>query len=144
MTTETKTNEAGLSHDVFGCYANIWIRQKVFSKAGDISKGHKHMYDHVSLLAQGKVEVTVDGVVREFEGPRFLVIRKDRVHSIKALSDDVAWFCLFANRDVTGEVYDPEFSDPMYHNPDSAEQNLSEEVPGIDLFTLNPDGSVQS
>lgn len=102
-----------MKNEMVGVYANMWIRQKVFTEIGEVIGGHKHNYDHVSLLATGSVEVEVDGVVRQFDAPTFLVIRKDKVHNVKALTENVTWFCVFASRDINGEVYDPELSDPF-------------------------------
>lgn len=101
------------SHDLMGCYANIWIRQKCFTAVGQQIVGHRHKYDHMSLLTQGTVEIEADGIVSRHTAPNFLIIRKDVIHTIKALTDDVQWFCLFANRDVNGEVYDPLANDPL-------------------------------
>ena len=137
-----------VSHELFGCYGNVWIRQKKFLKVGEKIRGHKHNYDHVSLLASGKVRVEVDDNVREFEGPTFLVISKDKMHTVTALTDDVLWYCIFANRDVNGEVFDPEASDPSYVN--HAAHDIDPNCPSLigrrrhtDKFTLNEDGSVQ-
>jgi len=100
-------------HEMLGCFANVWIRQKHFERAGVIIPGHKHNYDHLSILASGKVEINADGVITEHEGAKFLVIRKDVVHTVKALSDDVIWYCVFANRDIYGDVFDKELNDPL-------------------------------
>lgn len=100
-------------HDLLGCYANIWIRQKKFEKAGQTIGGHKHKYDHVSLLSSGTVEVKVDNITKTFTAPTFIVIRKDKIHDVTSLTDDVLWYCIFANRDIEGEVYDPELNCPL-------------------------------
>lgn len=102
-----------IRNQMVGVYANIWIRQKVFTEIGEVIGGHKHNYDHVSLLATGSVEVEVDGAVSRFDAPTFLVIRKDKVHNVKSLTEKVIWYCVFASRDINGEVYDPELSDPL-------------------------------
>lgn len=88
-----------------GYVGNIWVRQNYMEKAGDKVGGHIHHFDHVSLLAKGSVEVRVDDFppVR-FTAPTFIVIRKDRRHEITALEDDTSWYCVFAARDVNGEV----------------------------------------
>ena len=33
-----------------GFFGNIWVRQHFLEKAGDVIDGHKHHFDHVSLL----------------------------------------------------------------------------------------------
>lgn len=104
-------------HEMLGCFANVWIRQKHFKKRGMVIAGHKHNYDHLSILASGTVLVDADGVQTEHTGPKFLVIRKDVVHTIQALSDNVVWYCVFAHRDIEGNVFDPEINDPLQAMP---------------------------
>jgi hypothetical protein len=90
-----------------GYFGNIWVRQNVLLKAGDIHSGHRHHFDHVSLLTNGRVMVSVEGCVpKEFVAPTFIVIKKEYMHSFKALTDDVVWYCVFALRGIDGEVTD--------------------------------------
>lgn len=100
-----------------GYIGNVWVRQNVLEKAGDVSQGHKHLFDHVTLLAKGKVEVMVEGhSPREFEAPTFITIKKEHAHRFTALTDDVLWYCVFAIRDIDGDVTDiiPETSLPWF------------------------------
>ena len=107
-------SEAVLRHEL-GFFGNIWVRQNVTSKSGDFVEGHKHEFDHVSLLTSGSVEVEVDGFEpKRFIAPTFIVIKKDYMHKFTALEDNTVWYCVFALRDLDGEVtdiYGPE------HNP---------------------------
>lgn len=106
------------SHEL-GFFGNIWVRQNILSKAGDTFGGHKHHFDHVSLLTKGKVEVEVEGYPsKQFEAPTFIVIKKEHSHRFTAVTDDVNWYCVFALRDLDGEVV--EVFDEMKHNPLSA------------------------
>lgn len=90
-----------------GAFGNIWVRQHVLDKAGDSNPGHEHKFDHVTLLAAGKVSVQIQGKPsKEFTAPTFIVIRKEHKHKITALSDDVIYYCVFALRDVDGEILD--------------------------------------
>ena len=41
-----------MTHNLMGCYANVWVRQKIFTKVGEEIGGHKHKYDHLSILAR--------------------------------------------------------------------------------------------
>jgi hypothetical protein len=100
-----------MTHDTYstqlGFFGNIWVRQNVILKSGTISKGHKHHFDHVSLLTNGKVRVSVEGSTpKEFTAPTFIVIKKEYMHTFEALTDNVIWYCVFALRDVDGEVTD--------------------------------------
>lgn len=90
-----------------GFFGNIWVRQNYFPTAGMVNTGHKHDFDHVTLLAKGKVSVVVEGhPPKEFTAPTFIVIRKDHSHEITALEDDTLWYCVFAIRDVDGDIVD--------------------------------------
>lgn len=66
---------------------------------------HVHSFDHLSVLAQGRVIVTVDGVDTEYSAPAFLTIHAGKVHEITALTE-VVWGCLHAS-----DCTDPEHID---------------------------------
>ena len=88
-----------------GYFGNIWVRQNYLEKAGDAHPGHKHHFDHVSLLASGKVRVTIAGYPpKEFTAPTFIVIKKEHSHHFEALEDGTLWYCVFALRDVDGNT----------------------------------------
>lgn len=90
-----------------GYFGNIWVRQNYLPKAGDSFPGHTHHFDHVSLLASGKVRVTVEGYEpKEFTAPTFIVIKKEHKHDFVALEDGTLWYCVFALRDANGETTD--------------------------------------
>jgi quercetin dioxygenase-like cupin family protein len=91
-----------------GCVANLYSRMMRFEKAGDTEIGHTHQFDHLTLLAKGKLKVTVEGVATEFTAPHMIYIRKDKVHELKALTDETVAYCIHALRDKdSGEILDP-------------------------------------
>jgi quercetin dioxygenase-like cupin family protein len=92
-----------------GCVANLWSRMMHFQKAGDIEHGHKHQFDHLTLLATGKLKVTVDGVATVFQAPHMIYIHKDKNHELVALEDNTVAFCIHALRDGdgVGDILDP-------------------------------------
>lgn len=101
-----------------GYFGNIWVRQNQLERVGESSVGHKHKFDHVSLLTSGTVEVIVEGhPPKQFVSPTFIVIRKEQNHKFTAITDNVNWYCVFAIRDLDGqaveELFDPERHDPM-------------------------------
>ena len=105
------------SHEL-GFFGNIWVRQHFLEKAGDVIEGHKHHFDHVSLLTNGSVKVEVEGYeAKEFKAPTFIVIDKDHMHKITALEDRIIWYCVFALRDVDGNAGDiyGENHNPLSH-----------------------------
>ena len=96
-------NEPVVAGDL-GYFGNVWVRQNVLAKAGDSNIGHKHAFDHVSLLAKGRVQVEIEGhPPKEFVAPTFIVVRAEYNHKFTALEDNVIWYCVFALRDMGGE-----------------------------------------
>jgi len=92
-----------------GCVANLFSRQMYFKKAGDIEHGHTHAFDHLTLLAKGKLQVTVDGKTSEFTAPHMIYIHKDKEHELLALEDNTVAYCIHALRDGDGvdDIIDP-------------------------------------
>ena len=109
-----------------GYFGNIWVRQNSILKKGEFFQGHKHHFDHVTLLVKGKILVEVDGYgPKKFEAPTFIIVKKDKMHKITALEDDVIYYCVFALRDDNGEVIEPIYADK--HNPLSADSKSESE-----------------
>lgn len=91
-----------------GCVANLFSRMMRFEKAGDTEIGHMHQFDHLTLLAKGKLKVTVEGQVTEFTAPHMIYIHKDKVHELEALADETVAYCIHALRDKdSGDILDP-------------------------------------
>ena len=91
-----------------GCVANLYSRMMRFEKAGDVESGHKHQFDHLTLLAKGKLKVTVEGVASEFTAPHMIYIHKDKMHRLEALTDETVAYCIHALRDKdNNEILDP-------------------------------------
>jgi len=79
--------------------SNVWIKQMVFENAGDINEGHEHAFDHQTLLAYGKVLVTVNGKSKEFSAPTIIYIRAGQTHEIKAIQPGTVCYCVHPIRD---------------------------------------------
>lgn len=91
-----------------GCVANLFSRMMYFRKAGDIEIGHTHQFDHLTLLAKGKLRVTVEGVTTDFTAPHMIYIKADKVHELVALTDETVAYCIHALRDKeNNEILDP-------------------------------------
>lgn len=89
---------------------NLWLRQMHFAKAGDANEGHKHNYDHLTLLAHGSVRVHVDDQTTDFTAPQMIFITKGKRHFIEALEDGTVAYCVHAlrNKDsIDSEILDP-------------------------------------
>ena len=89
--------------------SNVWIKLMKFNFAGDIMEGHKHVFDHPTLLSIGSVEVDVEGVKTTFKAPHIIFIQKGRLHTITALEDGTVAACIHAIRDGDGvdDIVDP-------------------------------------
>ena len=91
-----------------GCVANLFSRMMRFEKAGDTEIGHTHQFDHLTLLAKGRLKITVDGVATEFTAPHMIYIHKDKVHELVALENETVAYCIHALRDKdNNEILDP-------------------------------------
>jgi hypothetical protein len=107
------------SYNELGFFGNIWVRQQNLDKAGDVSVGHQHKFDHVTLLSKGSVLVHVEGKEpKKFTAPTFIVIRKEYEHHVEALEDNTIYYCVFALRNIDGEVVEDIFGEQ--HDPMSA------------------------
>jgi hypothetical protein len=118
-----------------GYFGNIWVRQNTMDTKGMAFAGHKHKFDHVTMLVKGSVKVEVEGhEPKEFVAPTFIVIRKEHIHKITSLTDDVIYYCVFAVRDIDGEPIEDMAGadvDPMFNtavHPDYWTNRSIEEV----------------
>ena len=94
---------------LIGVCANIHTRMLHFVKAGDKIVGHKHTFDHLTLLASGSLRVVVDGKESEFKAPHLMWIDKDKIHELTALEDNTVAACINGIRDGDGvaDLIDP-------------------------------------
>jgi uncharacterized protein YijF (DUF1287 family) len=90
--------------------SNTWVKQMHFAKAGDVNSGHKHIFDHQTLLAKGKVKVLVEDKETEFTAPTIIFIRAGYEHTLVAQEDDTVCYCIHAIRDGERieDIIDPE------------------------------------
>jgi CRP-like cAMP-binding protein len=86
---------------------NIFLRKHALN-AGDVIDGHKHNFDHTSIVFSGAVRVvarTPDGrdIVQEFQAPAHFLVRAEVTHEITALVPTEFW-CVYAHRDPQGRI----------------------------------------
>lgn len=114
-----------------GYFGNIWVRSHLLKKAGDTNGGqggggHYHAFDHVTLLIKGSVKVEVAGYEPTvYKAPTFIIIKKDKKHRVTALEDNTVYYCVFALRDINGDVsdiYSPQNSPYATASLDTKEQ----------------------
>lgn len=95
--------------DQFSCVANVYIKQMIFAKTGDIKEGHKHVFDHQTLLAKGSLKAEVGGKVSYFTAPQIIFIKAGLEHKFTATEDNTIAYCVHALRDgdQVGDIIDP-------------------------------------
>lgn len=96
--------------------SNVFSRFMHFKQAGDVELGHKHHYDHATLISSGSVcyevinpdtQVVISS--KNFVAPAFVFVAKDSTHRITALEDNTICACIHALRSEDGELLDPDF-----------------------------------
>jgi quercetin dioxygenase-like cupin family protein len=91
-----------------GCVSNLFVRQMHFASAGDMEMGHQHSFDHMTLLAKGKLKVRINDEDTEFTAPQIIFIKANLQHELTALSENTVAYCIHALRDnSTGDILDP-------------------------------------
>jgi hypothetical protein len=92
-----------------GCVANLFSKQLHFVNKNDLEVGHTHPFDHLTLLAHGSLEVTVNGKTNIYKAPHMIYISKDHKHELKALEDNTVAYCIHALRNGNGvdDILDP-------------------------------------
>ncbi len=88
-----------------GCVANLFVRQMHFAAAGDMEMGHAHSFDHMTLLAKGKLKVRINDEETEFTAPQMIFIKANLQHELTASADNTVAYCVHALRDnSTGDI----------------------------------------
>lgn len=95
--------------------SNVYVRMMHFASKGDCEYGHKHTFDHGTLVSSGAVlveivdEHTKETVSsKEFRAPEMIFIDKDKYHKITALEDNTVCGCIHALRTVDADIIDPD------------------------------------
>lgn len=113
------------------CVSNLFSKMMHFKKAGNVEYGHCHKFDHLTLLANGSLRVTIGGIATDYQAPHMIYIRKDVEHQLEALEDNTVAFCIHALRNGEGvdDIIDPDSiptdgsvqpglgADPLIHPP---------------------------
>lgn len=86
---------------------NIFIRPNV-GRAGEVVRGHRHHFDHTTLVLDGSVRVRAtlpDGTTleRDFTAPSHFLVRAEVEHEITFLQDGRFW-CVYSHRDPQGRI----------------------------------------
>jgi len=86
--------------EVIQIVSNVWCKMMRFPGVGGRVNGHRHTFDHQTLLAKGKFEVRLEGKPPfEQTTPAMLFIKKGLMHEFIALEKDSLAFCIHPIRD---------------------------------------------
>ena len=76
----------------------VFIKSMAF-KRGQVVMTHKHTYDHQTLLAVGKMRVSIAEKSVIYTAPTIIVIEAGKSHFLEGLADHTVAYCIHA---VTG------------------------------------------
>ena len=98
-----------------GCEITHHFSSGVYAKQVDIPAGlelfqHRHKFDHMSILASGRVLVRRGDERREYIGPAVIEIKAGVHHAVLALTDAV-WFCVHHTHEIDPEKIDHEVAE---------------------------------
>lgn len=88
---------------------NIFIRPNTLEHAGDRLEGHKHNFDHTTIVFRGAVHVRArlpsgEVIERDFTAPAHFLVRAEVEHEITARADETVFWCVYAHRSPQGDV----------------------------------------
>lgn len=91
---------------------NVFVKLHHFDNAGDTHQGHSHTFNHITLLASGRLLMQHDNGEQEFTAPHLIVTPKGITHKFTALEAGTVFCCIHAIRDGDGvdDVAAPDMS----------------------------------
>lgn len=132
---------------------NIYLKKMHFDKGNLTYRGHHHGFDHVTLVASGRVRVKFGAVpeanlpeeVHEYGAVSMFVTRSFREHEITSLEDNTTVCCVHAIRMKDGEIIDP--PSELSERTLTSFGELSQAIGGLKLdrlaFDLTPEEKQQ-
>lgn len=93
----------------------VFIKSMVFTR-GQVVLTHKHNYDHQTLLAVGKLRVSIAEKSIIYTAPTIIVIEAGKAHFLEGLADQTVAYCIHA---VTGSD-DVDEADPLVQGRSNA------------------------
>lgn len=108
-----------------GSAGNVYVRMMTFNEAETEEPPHKHIFDHIQILATGRVKITVNGKESEHVAPKMIYIKKNVAHSIVALEPGTTLMCVHGLR----EGYGGNDIIPIESIPAGVELEIGSELP---------------
>lgn len=81
---------------------NVFVKMHNLVNAGDTHQGHAHVFDHITLLATGSVNMKHDNGEQDFVAPHLIVTPKGITHQFIAKEPNTIFCCIHAIRDGDG------------------------------------------
>lgn len=78
---------------------NVFVKLHHFLHIGDTHEGHVHAFDHITLLANGSVNMMHDNGEAEYKAPHLIVTPKGIKHQFTALEPNTVFCCIHAIRE---------------------------------------------
>ena len=78
---------------------NVFVKMYKFLQNGDTHSGHAHVFDHITLLATGSVNMSHDNGEIIYNAPYLIVTPKGVKHQFTALEENTVICCVHAIRD---------------------------------------------
>lgn len=78
---------------------NVFVKMFHITEIGDKIHGHAHTFDHITLLAKGRVIMRAKDSEKEHVAPKLIVTPKGVTHEFQALDRDCILCCVHAIRD---------------------------------------------
>lgn len=87
------------------CFSAGVYAKRIQFAAGQVAVSHVHRFDHLSILAAGRVRLIADGTTTEYAAPAEIVIQAGHEHALEAITDAV-WYCVHATDETDAERID--------------------------------------
>jgi quercetin dioxygenase-like cupin family protein len=71
-----------------------------FEEVGSFEQGHEHTFDHLTLLASGKLSVEANGETTEYVAPTMIYINATVEHKLTSLMPNTVAYCIHGLRDT--------------------------------------------
>lgn len=81
---------------------NVFVKMHTLVSYGTAHVTHAHAFDHITLLATGKVLMKHDNGEQEFTAPHLIVTPKGITHQFIALEPKTVFCCIHAIREGDG------------------------------------------
>ena len=113
---------------------NVYLKKMNFKEENITYCGHYHEYDHVTLIASGRVRVKFSSIpemgipeeIKEYSAVSTFVTRSFREHEITSLEPNTMVCCIHGIREDNGEIIVPKTELENLHDPDHKFHNWKE------------------